>query len=233
MVGALLLSTSAFGAGAGYTPGPPTGPTPPGGQANPPGFTTIVTSQTVPPSGGTVTGSSGGTTVTVIVPPGAFASPIQIIITVANLSELGGIPSGTHPVLGVGIAFEQNGAKYTGTFAAPVSVTITNSEITTADQVVVWDPATGTYVPITEAPNVTNVVVSAGKITFQVLSDPYLVLDAPNASTVATVIPNATSAITGVPVFSEGIVGGLLVLGGLWLAVRLRRKRSAAGAETT
>jgi hypothetical protein len=221
----LLLSSPAWGAGSGYSPGTGSGTGAGGsGPTTPTGFTDIVTTQTVQPSGGTVTATAGTTTVQVVVPSGALATPFQAVVTSGTTSGLSGLPSGAQPTLAIGIGFEQNGQKVTGTFNTPITVTITDSSITTAEQVVIYDPSTGTYVPVSEATNVANVSVTNGQVTFQVLADPYIALLAASSAAVAPAVGGATTPVTGVPIVTEAAVGGVLVIAGLLLAMRLRRR---------
>lgn len=220
----LLFTSPAWGAGSGYAGGTGTGGSgTTGGAPTPTGFTDIVTTQTIQPSGGTVNATAGSTTVTVTVPSGAFAAPVQVVVSSGTTSGLSDLPSGAQPTLAIGIGFEQNGQKVTGTFNSPVTVTISNPSITTADQVVIYDPSTGTYVPVSQATNVANVSVTNGKVTFQVLADPYIVLLASSSTSAAPAITGATSPVTGVPVVTEAVLGGVFVMAGLMLALRLRR----------
>jgi hypothetical protein len=230
IAGSMLLSSPAWGAGSGYTGGTGTGGTgtATGGPTTPSGFTDIVTTQTIQPAGGTVTATAGATTVTVNVPAGALAGPVQVVITSGSTSGLSGLPSGAQPELAIGIAFEQNGEKVTGTFSSPITVTISNSSITTADQVVVYDPSTGTYVPVSQATNVANISVTNGQISFEVLSDPYIVVLAASSTAAAPAVPGATTPVTGVPILTETMAGGVLVLASLLLAFRLRRRAARA-----
>jgi hypothetical protein len=222
----LMLSSPAWGAGASYSGGTGAGGTgtPAAGPTTPSGFTTIATTQTIQPSGGTVNATVGSTTVGVTVPAGALASPVQVVITSGTTSALNGLPAGSQPTLAIGIGFEQNGQKVTGTFNDPITVTISAPGITTADQVVIYDPATSSYVPVSQATNVSNVTVANGVITFQVLADPYVVVLAASSAVASPAIPGATTPVTGVPILTDAAVGGVLVIGGLLLAVRLRRR---------
>ena len=78
--------------------------------------------------------------------------------------------------------------------------------------------------PVSEATNVSDVTVANGQITFKVLADPYVVVLAPSAAGASPAIPGATTPVTGVPILTDAAVGGVLVIGGLLLAVRLRRR---------
>jgi hypothetical protein len=214
--GVTLLSTApAFAAGTGYAP-PPT-PTP-GTSATagaPSGFTTVLTTQTIGPAGGTL--SAGGVTVTV--PAGDFTVATQVSIVSGTLSALTGLPGGATPVVAIGVVFMQNGVKVTGTFPSPIKVTITNSSITAADQLYVFQ--NGSAVPATSDVNISGITVADGSVTFMVTADPYVAVLALASS--SGVVPAATTAATGAPILTEGVLGGLLMVGGLLLAWRLRR----------
>ena len=144
------FSASAFAAGTGYSgsgTGGSSGTT--GSPGAPAGFTSVLTTETIQPSGGAV--SAGG--VTVNIPNGDFTVPTQVSILEGTNSALTGLPSGVTPVISFGIVFMQDGSKVTGTFPSPIPVTITNSAVTSTDQVLTYDSATGTYVPASQNPN--------------------------------------------------------------------------------
>jgi hypothetical protein len=210
--------TPAFGAGTSYAPPPGGTPGAPGTSGAPSGFTSVLTTQVVGPAGGTV--SAGGVTVTV--PAGAFTVPTDVSILMGTTSALTGLPGGSRATLAVGMVFTQNGEKVTGTFPTPIAVTIANSAITSADQLYVFQASSGTFVPATSDPNISGITVANGTVTFNVTADPYLAVLS-LASTTSAVVPGATVPITGAPVLTEGLVGGLLIAAGLLLAWRLRR----------
>jgi hypothetical protein len=215
----VAFSPIADAAGNGYGSGSSTG----SGSAltvpdAPAGFSSILTSATVQPSGGTV--SSGGVTVTV--PSGAFSSPIEVVISEGTISGLTGLPSGANPVLAFGVSFLQNGVKYTGLISPPVTVSISNSDITSADELLSYNTSSNVYALATQNSNIENIVISNGTITFQVSGDPFVVISA-SAST--TSVPGATATVTGFPLVGESILGALLVLGGIALALRIRARR--------
>jgi hypothetical protein len=224
----LSIPGIAVAAGQSYTGGnaPGTGPT--GGATTAPGFTTILTTQTIQPSGGSVSASSGGSTVSVTIPAGALTTPAQITLSTGSPSGLSGLPSGASPIVALGVSIDVNGSKYTGTFNSPITVTISNPGITTADQLLVYDPASGSYVSASQASNVANVTVSAGKITLQILSDPYVVVSAATGAAATTAVTGATSATTGVPVLAEVLGGAGLLAVGILLIWRLRRSSNGA-----
>jgi hypothetical protein len=192
--------------------------------STPAGFTDAVTTQTIDSSGGTVTGTTGTTSVKVTVPPGAFAAPVQIELSSGPTSGLTGLPSGSNATIALGVSFEQNGQKVTGTFNSPVTVNMSDPGITTANQFVVYNPSTSSYVPVAQASNVTNVTVSSGLITFQITADPYVVVLTSASATAPSTVSDATTPVTGMPLVTEGVLGGVLVIGGTLLALRLRRR---------
>jgi hypothetical protein len=214
----LVSAIPAFGAGTGYAPPPGGTPGTPATAGAPSGFTTVLTTQVVGPAGGTV--SAGGVTVTI--PPGAFTVPTDVSILMGTPSALTGLPGGSRVAVAVGVVFMQNGAKVTGTFPTPISVTIANTSITSADQLYVFQASSGTFVPATSDPNIAGITVANGTVSFSVTADPYLAVLS-LATTTSAAIPGATVPITGKPIVTESVVGGLLLAAGLLLAWRLRR----------
>jgi hypothetical protein len=123
-------------------------------------------------------------------------------------------PSGDTIVLAFGVNFCVNGSKVTGTFPTPVTVTVTNPAIKPGDTLYI--ETTGGLVPVTAA------TISNGSFTFTITSDPAFVLVAPATPQVATVIPGATSVVTGKPFLLEGVIAAGLVAFGTLLLLRLR-----------
>lgn|GEM_PF-4455992 len=224
----LLLAGPAWAAGTGYSGGAPAagGGAGTGAPTAPPGFANVLVTQTVPPTGGSVTASGGGSTVTVTVPGGAVTSPIQVVITEGNTSGLTGLPAGSSAALAYGITFLQNGQKYTGTFKPPITVTINNPTITSANGVVIWNAPTSSFVPVSQAGNLSAVNLANGALTFSVSSDPYIALLAATSSVSTAAVPGATTPTTGMPWLAEAGIGSLLVAAGCVLALRLRRTAS-------
>jgi hypothetical protein len=223
--GALTIAaTPAFGAGTGYGGGGGggggTGTTP----GAPPGFTTVLTSQTVQPSGGTV--SAGG--VSVDIPAGTFSVPTEAVLSQGSTSSITGLPAGATGVLAIGISFLQNGTKVTGTFPSPVKVTISNSSVSSADSLYVYDASSGGYIPASQDPDIADISVANGTVSFEITADPYLAV-LHTASTASSTVPGATTTTTGVPVLGETLLGGLLIAAGALLALRLRRRTRTAG----
>lgn len=203
-------------AGRQSVPPPITTPAPPGG------FTAVVTTQTITPAGGTVGPIMvAGAEVTVHVPAGAFSQDVQLTITAPDLSDIPAAPGFTI-VAGVGAEITLNGAHYPGTFGAPVTITIASPRITASSQVVVWNGSS-----FVNDPNSTTMAGSAS-ISFD--SDPAFAVESPTSSKTAPV-PGATSPVTGEPFLGEGLLAGLLVLGGTGGLVMSRRRRVTAISE--
>ena len=207
----VLGSATAFAAGNGYAPSSGTG-TPAG---VPGGFTSVLTTATVQPSGGTVTGSDNGNTVTVTVPAGAFTQPAQVVLTAGDVAQIGSAgQAGKQTVVAVGISVLVNNTTFTGTFPKPITVTIAGN-FATGDEVVVYNPSTSSWSPVPGA------TIANGTATFSITSDPDIAVLASTSSAVT----GATSASTGKPFLLEGGAAAALVLGGTLFAFRFRRPR--------
>jgi hypothetical protein len=197
-------------AGRQSVPPPITTPAPPGG------FTAVVTTQTITPAGGTVGPLMvAGAEVTIHVPAGAFPEDVQLTVTAPDLSDIPPTP-GYKVVAGVGAEITLNGAHYPGTFLKPVTVTITSPKITASSQVMVWNGSSFVMDP--------NSTTMAGSASVSFDSDPAFAVESPTAST--TPVPGATSPVTGEPFLGEGILAGVLVLGGAGGLVMSRRRRA-------
>ncbi|HXR53902.1 MAG TPA: hypothetical protein VN793_02530 [Acidimicrobiales bacterium] len=202
------LAGPASAAGTGYTPAPTPPPTP--APSSVCGAGTIITSSDVGTSGGTVTGAVGGSSVAVNVPSGALPDGTQVAITDTSSTTIT-VPNGDTIVLDFGVNFCVNGAKFTGTFATPITVTVSDPAVKPGQTLFVQTP--GGLVPVPSAS------IGTGSFTLTITGDPVFVLV---AATNPTVIPGATTVVTGKPFLLEGIVaGGLLLLGSL-LLLRLR-----------
>jgi hypothetical protein len=195
-------------------------------------FTAVVTVGTCGPGGATVTATVDGATITVTCAAGTFTTPTQIVISTGTPPAP---PAGFVNEVAFGIAAELDGAPVAGTFAMPLSVTVTDTAITPG-----WafdmTSATGD-VPVPGA------TVAAGMAHESLSSDPDDVLLAPVAVPAAVVspsvtpsaVPSATVPVTGKPFRMEEMIGGGLVglglvgFGGLGTA-RLRRRRTRYAA---
>ena len=205
--GVALAST----AGRQSVPPPIPAPAPPPG-----GFTALVTTVTITPAGGVIGPLMvDGAEVTIHVPAAAFPEDVQVTVTAPDLSGITPTPGFT-VVAGVGVEITLNGAPYPGTFLLPVTVTITSPRITASSEVVVWNGSS-----FVNDPNSTTMAGSAS-VSFD--SDPAFAVETPTASRTAPV-PGATAPVTGEPFLGEGILAGLLVLGGTGGLVMSRRRR--------
>jgi hypothetical protein len=219
--GVLLASTAAGAAGTGYGTATP----PPG--ASSVGFTTVVASQVVGASGGTVQGTESGATATVDVPAGALPSGGEVVLSSGPPSAVA-VGGGRTVVVGFSVAVlnQETGQPLTGTFAHPLTLTLTDPAIVPGDTVVILT-GPGQLSPVSGA-TVTN---GSAVVAFD--SDPNFAVVAGSVSAAptptSTTVPGATSVTTGEPFLGEELVAGVLVAGGLALgatAVRRRRRLS-------
>lgn len=227
-VGLIILSSGAMAAlGGGValasgssTPSSPSAPTPAAG------FQTTVLSQVVAPSSSTqtVTATADGANVSVVVPAGAFGNTtVNLVVTEPTLSDLTSTLSalglgGSTLATGVGVEVVDaaTGQPLTGTFAQPLTVTITSSGITSGSKVIEF--------PTSGSPFVDSAAeVVSGKAVVQVSSDPGFAVATPTSASV----PAATSPVTGKDFLPVGIAGGVLVIGGAALIVASERRRHA------
>jgi hypothetical protein len=172
----------------------------------------VIASSTLGAGGGTVNGTVDGSGVTVSVPSGDFPGGVQVAIL--DTSSIAIAPTGDSIVLAFGINFCANGAKVTGTFSQPVTVTITNPSIR---------PGQTLYLQTGSGLTPVTAQIVNGSLSLTIDSDPDFVLVAAVQTTGVTVISGATTVVTGKPFLLEGIVAGVLVLAGVLLLVgRLR-----------
>jgi hypothetical protein len=204
---------SASTAGRQSVPPPVANPLPPGG------FSTIVTCQTVTPAGVTVGPVDvDGAEVTVHIPAGAFPANVQICLTAPDLAAVPPSP-GFMVVAGVGVGVSINGVKYQGTFLKPITVDIASPKITASSEVGAW---TGSAFVLDSSST-----VSAGMASITMDSDAAFIVQSPTTEKEEPV-PGATSPVTGEPFLGEGILAGLLVLGGTGAIFMSRRRRVRA-----
>ena len=199
---------SASTAGRQSVPPPVATPLPPGG------FSTVVTNQTITPAGGTVGPVTvAGAGVTVHVPAGAFPADVQIVITAPDLAAVPTAP-GFMVVAGVGVGVSMNGVPYQGAFLKPITVDVTSPKITSTSLVGAWTGSA--FVPDTSS------MLSAGMASITMDSDAAFIVLSP------TEVPAATAPVTGEPFLGEGIIAGLLLLGGTGAIFTSRRRRVKA-----
>ena len=202
----VTMAGPASAAGDDYTPTSPpvTTPTPTPSICS---TGSVVTSSDLGASGGTVSGTVGTSGVTVTVPAGDFPGGAQVAITgVTGVT----VPNPDIIVLAFGVNFCVNGAKVAGTFPEPVTVTVTDPAVKPGQTLFIVTP--GGLVPVPSAS------IGTGSFTFTITGDPEFVL----VTATSTLIPGATTVVTGKPFLLEGIVGGGLVLLGSLLLLRLR-----------
>jgi hypothetical protein len=122
-------------------------------------------------------------------------------------------------VAGVGVEVTLNGAPYPGPFLKPITIDIASPKIDASSVVGIWNGSAF----VTDA----NSTVSAGQVSISMDSDPAFIVQSPTAPKGATV-PSATAPVTGEPFLGEGILAGLLVLGGTGAIFTNRRRRVKA-----
>jgi hypothetical protein len=210
--GTALAATSS---GSQYGPPGVTTPAPEGG------FTTIVTTVTIGPEGGTIGPIAvDGVELTITVPDGAFASPVQITVTAPDLATIPPM-TGTTVTAGAGITVSQNGALYPGTFLAPITATFASPHITAGSVVTVWNGSSFVTDPSSTS--------TAGTASVSFDSDPDFAVMTP-VTTPPKRVPGATAPVTGVPVLGEGLLAGGLILGGAGGIAASRRRRARASS---
>ncbi len=218
---ATLSAPAAHAASGGYGPAPPS-------NGAPGGFTVVAASKQLGPAGGSVSATVNGKAVTVTVPPGAFRSTEDVVVTAPDIGVVQGALTtlgfgGFNAVAGVGVAvLDTNGSKVTGSFAAPIQVTINGNGLGASGEKVL---------SLTGPASATTLSASMGSsaVTAAIASDPNLVVINP-VSAAAGTVPGATRAFTGKPFTGERDLA--LALGALGItaigAGAVRRRRSVA-----
>lgn len=220
LVAVLGMTPTAWASGS-PTPSSPSGPAPIAG------FQTTVLSQSVAPSSKTQTfhTTSNASNVTISVPPGAFGNVVvQLVVTEPTLSSLNssltslGLSGDT---VGAGVGVEvldsATGQALSGTFASGVAVTIQSSSITSKSRVIEYPVVGNPYI-------VNNATVTNGQVVVTVTSDPGFAVATPVSS--SSVVPGATSPVTGKNFLPEAAGAGLLVVFGGSLMVASRRRQA-------
>ena len=161
-----------------------------------------------------------GAEVTIHVPPGAFPADVQIVITAPDLAA---VPRtrGFTVVAGVGVGVSIDGVPYPGMFLKAITVDISSPKIDASSMVGTWNGSAFVTDP--------SSAVSAGMATISMDNDAAFIVQSPLAPRPAPV-PSATTPVTGEPFLGEGILAGLLVLGGTGGIALSRRRRVNAGS---
>lgn len=232
VIGILVpVAATAFGAGTAYAAGSGYSA---GGQGTVPagtpgGFSQVITTQTISPSTTSTTTFSvpvNGATVQVSVPAGTFGNtPVQAVVTAPVLSSvtaaLGSYGLGGDQTLGgfgLSIFNPATGQPFAGTFAHPVTITVTNSVFQAGDKVLEF------FSNGTVSVDSTAVVVN-GSVTVSFSTDPgFAVVGTKSAS----VVPGATTPVTGKPFLAEGASAVALV--GVGAGVMMWSRRRFRGA---
>ena len=131
-----------------------------------PGFTTVLTSQTVGPAGGTIgpVSCDGGTHILTI-PPGAFPTTVQITLFCGNLAQLSPFAfTGFTLESALGVTVTLHGAVYPGTFLRPLTLVVRQASLTAASVVGDWNGASFTLD--------TNSTAAPGVLTVSFDTDP-------------------------------------------------------------
>ncbi len=129
---ALIPGSAAFAAGNGYSPSA----APPSAVAG--GFTKIVTSKTIHSGGGELKGSANGATALILVPAGALPNGGQLVLSDGALKSIpvGGLLKVVAD-FSVVVLNPNNGARLSGPWKPPITVTIHDASIKVGDKVVV------------------------------------------------------------------------------------------------
>ena len=148
---------------AAYVPPPTTKPAPGGYKA-------VVTSRTVTSKGTVIIARVDGLEVSLLIPPGTFTTPVQVILTAPDTLGVGGTDPGYRAVGGVGVLIEVNGKPYTGTFAHSLTLTISGAGITSRDRLAAWNGKTFEFVGSSGAGDALQVSFKASAADFIVLA---------------------------------------------------------------
>jgi hypothetical protein len=200
------------------------------------GFTTILTTITVGPAGGS-TGpiKADGFSLNVVIPPGTFATPVQLTVAAPTLSTIPAQPDRT-VVAGAGIAIGQGGTSYQGTFLKSITASFGSLGITAGSDVAVWN---GSSFATDQ-----DGTAAAGTASVSFDTDPDFVVETPSSAIKkkskpvgpgtpepagpGSLVPGATVPVTGKPVLGEVILASVLILAGAGGIAASRRRRTAA-----
>lgn len=192
----------------------------------PGGYSAVVTSRTINPSGGAIRAVRvPGGLVTLVIPAGAFPKPVQITLTAPKPVTPGSAHvTGPKVVIGVGIQVQENGVAYARSFLKPLTLTMRSSSAVPSSIVAVWNGRRFVTEP--------GATVARGAATVRFRSDthPDFAVLSPMVTAAPAAIPGATTSMTGKPVLGEGILAAVLLalgVGGLVIAVRSSRRARA------
>ncbi len=213
--GVTLLASSgvAFAAGSGY------GAPPAVGTSTGAFYSVVSVTDVNGATGGHATATVHGASVTLDVPPGEFSGTVQAVFSTGDLAAIGTGGFGGTSVTAFGVQLDQNGHKLPGPFSPPLTVTVTDSAITSSS--VVYLESGTSFV------RASGWTTSAGKATGTITTDPDFLIDtpAPAVTPVGVAIPGATTATTGKPFLGEGLLAAALAAIGGFGAFRWRRQR--------
>jgi hypothetical protein len=212
IIGIFSFPANAFAANGGS--GAPD--VPPINLGGTPGGSTVLCTFQVAPAGGTV--GCSGISVTV----GPTTGGVQVVLS----SGLGPACTVT-PAIGVAFFDPTTSQKFTGTFNAPVSVTYTNGAVEAGETVLIFDSATGQWIPAPSG-TVTSASTSDGKVTLSATGTATFSVQSEVAC--GAEIPGATVVTTGKPFLGESLLAGGLMIGGLLTLLVIVRRRSALNA---
>ncbi len=170
-------------------------------------------------AGGHATATIQGASVTLDVPPGELSGTVQAVFSSGDLAAIGTGGFGGRSVTAFGIQLDQDGHKLPGPFSPPLTVTVTDSAITSSS--VVYLESGTSFV------RAAGWTTSAGKATGTITTDPGFLVDtpAPAVTPIGVAIPGATTAVTGKPFLGEGLLAAALAAIGGFGAFRWRRQR--------
>jgi hypothetical protein len=165
-----------------------------------------------------------GTPVTVAVPPRAFPTTVQIVVTKPKLGQVSarlpklGLP-GYQAIAGVGVSVDNMaGHPYPQKFLKPLEIFVSNRRIGPGDRVLEWNLKG--QVSVLPTP-----LIRSGRAIWKFQEDPAFAVIAPRKGKHG-VVPGATSPVTGKPFETEALLGLTFVAAGALLLVRTRRRSS-------
>lgn len=190
-VGLIAAAPSSYAAGGGYGSG--NGPT-----GVPGGYAIVVTTHTFSSDGGSLVANIPGGQAQLTVPAGAFIGALQIAVTApdlegveAALPKLGLASYRVVAAIGIGVS-DTNGHKFTGTFAHPLTLTITGAGVGVGNQVIQFTgPSAAKAVAAT---------VAAGAVTVSMLADPDFAVLAPASAATASQVASPVGSQVASPV---------------------------------